>query len=403
MPTAPGWAAVSARWQVGHPGRRLGLAVHDDELPPLPTAPLGDRTDPARCEPAAGQGHLPQCREHGPPGGVEQVEGVGDAGEGGDAGRAGEVPQRRLGQAAVAEDDGRPDAQVAVEHGQAVAVVQREGGDRPVVRGQTEVRRDRGGVALEVGQGQADQLGRPGGAGRAEEEPQVGVQFGRRSAGGGEPAVAPPDAGAVGAGEHLVAGKEHGVAARQRREVGDDELDRGRRDQADQLLGRREPGPRLRDEPREVVVGQHAGAVDQRYPPTVPGEVGREPDARPGSGGAFEHARGRRWRHRINIRLAKPMLGIAHQTDRGDSFTGRPVKLSLGVRSFIGQARVSSAELPDEATCQAAAVRRKTGMSRSVRSAYLSKFGQAARMVCQARSRSAPVISRQVTVWSRWR
>ena len=105
------------------------------------------------------------------------------------------------------------------------------------------------------------------------------------------------------------------MTTRQRGQVGDHELDGRRRDQADQLLRRPEPGSRLRDEAGQVVVRQDLRAGGQGRLSAVLREVRREPDAHAGPGGAIVRTCRQRGRHPINIRLAKPMLGIAHPAD----------------------------------------------------------------------------------------
>ena len=85
------------------------------------------------------------------------------------------------------------------------------------------------------------------------------------------------------------------MTARERGQVRDDELERGRRDQADQLLAGSEPRLRPADQVREVAVREHVVAGDQRRrppccarsvanPTPVRGRVARS-GARVGSGG----------------------------------------------------------------------------------------------------------------------
>ena len=106
------------------------------------------------------------------------------------------------------------------------------------------------------------------------------------SAGSGRPVGAKPPsvqvgARAVGTRQDLVARQQHGVAAGERRQVGDDELDRRRRHQADQLLGGREPGLRPGDEAGEVVVREHLGAGERAArPPCRPRSVANPTPAR---------------------------------------------------------------------------------------------------------------------------
>ena len=63
-----------------------------------------------------------------------------------------------------------------MQHGQAVAVVQRQGGDPAVIRRELEVAPDRVGVARHVAIGEPDELGRSGGTRSAEQQRQLRVQ-----------------------------------------------------------------------------------------------------------------------------------------------------------------------------------------------------------------------------------
>jgi hypothetical protein len=118
--------------QVGHPRGRLGLAVHDEQVE-APLAPEGGQLDDTvRVHPAAGLRDGAQVREvhRGETDAVEQLEGVGDPGQGGHAAFACERPEALVGHREVGEHDRRPDEQVAVHDAQAVAVVQRQAGER---------------------------------------------------------------------------------------------------------------------------------------------------------------------------------------------------------------------------------------------------------------------------------
>ena len=149
------------RWQPRHPGGRLGLPVHHDQLPAGPPAALGPGTDPVGREPAAGlcdvaQGRQPLLVEAGV---LELLEGVGDTREGRRAGLAREPPEALVDDREVGQHQPGAGQQVAVHDREAVAVVHRQRGDRAVLRGEPEVRRDAGRVAAEVVVGEPHQLG----------------------------------------------------------------------------------------------------------------------------------------------------------------------------------------------------------------------------------------------------
>ena len=143
-PDRLGPAGRESRRQVGHPCRRLGLAVHHDEVPAVTPAELGVAAHQARSEPAARLGDVAQRRdvpvlEAGP---VQQVERVGHPGEGRRSGVGEEVPEALVDHRQVGEDQAGAADQVAVDHGEPVAVVHRQRGRGAVCGGQPEVRRD---------------------------------------------------------------------------------------------------------------------------------------------------------------------------------------------------------------------------------------------------------------------
>ena len=137
MPIGVGRGRGEVRREVGHPGGGLGLPVHDEQVPAARAPELGVAADLVGRHPAAGLGDVAQ---------VGQVA-VGEAA----ARRAGRTCTarrrswwRRLGAARSQKHSSAtersvstteaPTDQVAGEHRQAVAVVQRQRGDRPVGR-----------------------------------------------------------------------------------------------------------------------------------------------------------------------------------------------------------------------------------------------------------------------------
>ena len=156
------WVVVGQRRrQPGHPRRGLGLAVHDHEVEAPVCAERRPPPDVVGSHPPAGLGDGPQRgrQERVEPGTVEQGEGVGDPGEGGDAGRRGQVPAAGVDHTAAREHHRCAGQQVGVQHGQAVAVVQGQRGQRPVAGGDAQVVDDGRGVGCHVCRREADQLG----------------------------------------------------------------------------------------------------------------------------------------------------------------------------------------------------------------------------------------------------
>ena len=161
-----------------HPRRGLGLAVHHPQVPPLTGSSLGPATDPLGVEPASGRGDLAQrgYLSRGRTAGREQLEGVRHAGQGGHPRRTHRAPQGRVDHGGVGEQHRPAHREVRVQHGQAVAVVQRQGRDRPVAGVEPEGCGDVDGVGPHSPGGEAHQLGRAGAARRREQQGQVGVQ-----------------------------------------------------------------------------------------------------------------------------------------------------------------------------------------------------------------------------------
>ena len=165
------------RRQVRHPGRRLGLAVHHEEFPAAAAAQLGVVADRVRRQAAAGLGDVAQAGQLHvlEPDPLQQVEGVRDR-------REGRRPRRRKRSQKHGSTTERPVRtsgaadQVAVDHGQAVAVGHRQRRGRAVVGAEREVLGNGLRVGLQVRVREPDQLGRAGRAGGAEQQGQVGVQ-----------------------------------------------------------------------------------------------------------------------------------------------------------------------------------------------------------------------------------
>ncbi len=149
------------RGQVGHARCRLGLAVHHVQVPAVAPPQLRVADDPFGGESAACLGDAAQVGQAqlGEADPVEQVEGVGDRREGGAACGAQEVPEAVLRDGEVGEDQAGASQQVAVDDGQAVAVVHGQGGGGAVVFADVQVRGDGLGVGLEVLVRQAYEFG----------------------------------------------------------------------------------------------------------------------------------------------------------------------------------------------------------------------------------------------------
>ena len=139
-------------WQPRHPGGGLGLAVHHDEVPATLTTHRRPTAYVLRREAATGLGDVPEVGQLTllEATGGEQVEGVRDTGEAGRAGTGEEVPEALVHDAQPGQHDTAPGDEVGVEDGQAVAVVQRQRGDRAVTATEPEVVGDRCRVAGDV-------------------------------------------------------------------------------------------------------------------------------------------------------------------------------------------------------------------------------------------------------------
>ena len=244
--------------QVRHPRGRLGLAVHDEQVPAALAPERGQLDDAGRVHPAAGLGDRAQVGEghRGEPDAVEQVEGVGDTGQGRHLRVPGELPEALIGDREVGEHDRRPGDEVAVHDAQAVAVVQRQARHGSVTRADAEGAGDRLGVAAQVVVGEADQPRRAARAARAHEQGEVGVQ--------GVGGVLAVDGHRAGPG-----GRRGAVVVRGDRDVGVPRLrdrrgGRARRGEQHDVTGR--VGREVADEGVEVV-----GTVDV-HQPTLTGE-----------------------------------------------------------------------------------------------------------------------------------
>ena len=232
----PGAAGRQTWRKVCHPCGGLRLSVHHEEVPPAPPAVLGIAFHCVGHQPAAclrdiaeaGQFHV------GEPHAVKEFEGVGDRSEGRNAMPAEQFPEAGVHDRQVSQDKAGSAQQVAVDHGQSIAVGHRQRCYRTVVLSDAEVVGNGLGVGLEVGVGKADQFGGSRGARRAHQQRQVGVQLVPGyfpslfqhvlSVGSGSQ----DDVGVVGGHERVEGSrfvfreKDQRMAARQRREVPDD-------------------------------------------------------------------------------------------------------------------------------------------------------------------------------------
>lgn len=223
------------RRQVRHARGRLGLPVHDEQVPPLATAELGVTANPLGFEAPTGLCHVAQRgqRHRLEADAIEQVERVGHAREARDAEGAGVVPEAPVDDRQRRQHERGALQQVTVEHREAVAVVHGQRGDRAIALGDRQVLRDRLGVGLEVAVREPHHLRRAGRARGRQQHRELGVQL----VGGLGVAVlrvpravdAPhDDVGVVGADEigqvlFVVSRHEHrDVAAPERSEVADD-------------------------------------------------------------------------------------------------------------------------------------------------------------------------------------
>ena len=121
------------RRQVGHPGGGLGLPVHDDQVP-APRRPSRRSAGPVRRQPPAGLGDVAQGGRSHPanPTRSSSSKVCGTPARRWPGG-AGPVPEAGVGDRGSVSSSA-PRQQVAVQHRQAVAVVQRQRGRRAVGR-----------------------------------------------------------------------------------------------------------------------------------------------------------------------------------------------------------------------------------------------------------------------------
>ena len=223
------------RRQVGHARRGLGLPVHHEQVEPAPPSELGQVADALGGHPAARLGEVAQRGERHvvEADAVEQVEGVGHARQARGAGAGEEVPEAPVDDRQLGEDQRRAGQEVAVHHRQAVAVLHRQGGDRPLAGADAQVLDDRRGVRREVLVRQPHELRRTRRPRGRHEERQVRVERvpGAVAARHGLPRRPGPGdhVGVVGVDDLVgrAAGRQqqHDVAATHRTEVGDERLD----------------------------------------------------------------------------------------------------------------------------------------------------------------------------------
>ena len=253
-------------------------------------------TNPLGVEPAAGLGDLAQRGNvsGGRAAGREQLEGVRHAGQRGHPRRTHRAPQGRVDHGGVGQQHRPAHRQVRVQHGQAVAVVQRQGRDRPVTGVEAERGGDVDGVGSYALRGEADQLGRAGAARRREQQRQVGVQGVPSGPGPVDDHPPPvPPAGAVVRSPDLGqrvgpagSGEEDHVSGVEGGEVGDHAVD-GRLDLDEHEpphTGTR-PGGRLASHPSgELRVAHLLVPGQQGRCRAVPREHLRAPEGRRGAG-----------------------------------------------------------------------------------------------------------------------
>ena len=298
--------------QVGHPRRRLGLPVHDEQVEPALASRGRPAPDLRRLEAAAGAGQPAQRRQLGAgPVGVEQAapveqrEGVRHPGQRGHRLLPAQGAEARVDDGRARQHDARPGDEVGVQDGQPVAVGHRQGGRRAVVLAQAQVGDDRLGVGLHALGGQPGQLRRPGRARGAEQQRQLGVQHvrGPLAALGRRPApvrvAGDDDVGVVALGPPvdvalLVARDEqHDVPGGEGAEVGDHRVELVRAGEQHQPPHRAEPAAHLVDALGQLGVRQPGAAVHQRGAAPVLRQVARERH-----GGAEGTRRGR---HLLNL------------------------------------------------------------------------------------------------------
>ena len=224
-------------------------------------APAAARPHAPRVDAPTGLGHGAQVREVqlGEPDPLEEAEGVRHP-AGGHPGR-GQVPEARVRDGEVGEDDGRAGDQVAVDDAQAVAVVQGQARHR-TVRGADRRGSPRSlGVAREVVPGEADQPGDP-------VEPLVLMSSARSGCSGCRGCVAahldPPSGSMTTSGSQAAArvsaagpggGEEHRMPGGVGGEVADEGAEAAGALHLDEPALAREQGRRVGDEVGQVAPG----------------------------------------------------------------------------------------------------------------------------------------------------
>ncbi|ODQ86574.1 hypothetical protein BFG51_16445 [Dietzia alimentaria] len=243
-PDGPRTGPREVRGEVRHARGRLGLAVHHDQFCPARLQVRGQATHrlgreaPARLGEVAQAGEAVQSVETDA---LEEFDRVRDGGERRHLPGLRPVPERRCGDGVGVEHHGRACQQVTVQDGQAVAVVRRQGGDRPVPRHDAQVVHDRPRVGQHRPPGLPDELGCARGPGGAQEQCEVGMQVVPRRCRehpGREGSAVPRDNVGVPCREEVVGGRalrrqeEHDVAGGVGGEIVHEELDGVRRHQA---------------------------------------------------------------------------------------------------------------------------------------------------------------------------
>lgn len=139
------------RREVRHPGRRFGLAVHDEEVPAVFLSELGVRAYQFRRQTPSGLGDVPQAGQvhaveaHT----LQKIEGVGNGGERCHGFTPHQLPEARIHHGQIGKRYGRPHQEMAVHDAHAVAVGQRKRRCCPVFRAEVQVLGDGGRVGLD--------------------------------------------------------------------------------------------------------------------------------------------------------------------------------------------------------------------------------------------------------------
>ncbi len=216
------------------------------------------------------------------------------------------VPEAGVDHGGAGQHDRSARDEVGVQDREAVAVVQRQGGDPDVVGAQPEVVGDGGGVGVHGPGREPDQARAAGAAGGRHQQGQVGVRGrGARSCTEARLELLAGPGRSVGVGEqHRTAGGEAG-------QVGDDVL-QARPHRQDQRLRdvQRVPLGGGVDQPRERGVRRHPGVLDQGRPLPVAREVLGEAHASTGRGQRPEGGEG----HLTRLRGASPSRRVVSLT-----------------------------------------------------------------------------------------